>query len=50
MVVASRSTSKKDIRLENERLIMEAAEKVFAEAGFHLFLPADPTGYRLLGG
>ena len=34
MVVASRSTSKKDIRLENERLIMEAAEKVFAEAGF----------------
>jgi TetR/AcrR family transcriptional regulator len=34
MVVASRSTSKKEIRLENERLIMEAAEKVFAEAGF----------------
>jgi TetR/AcrR family transcriptional regulator len=34
MVVASRSSSKKDIRLENERLIMEAAEKVFAEAGF----------------
>lgn len=26
------------------------AGSVFAEAGFHLFLPADPTGYRLLGG
>ena len=26
------------------------AGSVFAESGFHLFLPADPTGYRLLGG
>ncbi len=30
----SRPQSKKEIRLENERIILEAAEKVFSEAGF----------------
>ena len=34
MVQAARPSSKKDIRRENEKLILEAAEKVFAEAGF----------------
>ena len=34
MVTHSRSMSKKDRRLESERMIMMAAEKVFAEAGF----------------
>ena len=34
MVTHPRSMSKKDRRLENERMIMMAAEKVFAEAGF----------------
>ena len=34
MVTQPRSMSKKDRRLENERMIMVAAEKVFAEAGF----------------
>jgi TetR/AcrR family transcriptional regulator len=34
MVTQPRSMSKKDRRLESERLIMVAAEKVFAEAGF----------------
>jgi len=34
MVTQPRSMSKKDRRLENERTIMVAAEKVFAEAGF----------------
>ena len=31
-------------------ILLINAGSVFAEAGFHLFLPADPTGYRLLGG
>lgn len=30
----ARPQSKKEIRLENERVILEAAEKVFSEAGF----------------
>jgi TetR/AcrR family transcriptional regulator len=34
MVTQPRSMSKKDRRLESERMIMVAAEKVFAEAGF----------------
>ena len=34
MVTHPRSMSKKDRRLESERMIMMAAEKVFAEAGF----------------
>ena len=34
MVTQPRSMSKKDRRLESERTIMVAAEKVFAEAGF----------------
>ena len=34
MVTHPRSMSKKDRRLESERMIMTAAEKVFAEAGF----------------
>jgi len=34
MTQASRPLSKKEIRQENERLILDAAEKVFAEAGF----------------
>lgn len=34
MVTQPRSMSKKDRRLESERVIMVAAEKVFAEAGF----------------
>lgn len=34
MTVHPRPASKKEIRQENERLILEAAEKVFAEAGF----------------
>ena len=34
MVTQPRSMSKKDRRLESERMIMMAAEKVFAEAGF----------------
>jgi len=34
MVTQPRSMSKKDKRLESERMIMVAAEKVFAEAGF----------------
>ena len=34
MVTHPRSLSKKDRRLESERVIMMAAEKVFAEAGF----------------
>ena len=34
MVTHHRSMSKKDRRLESERMIMMAAEKVFAEAGF----------------
>jgi len=34
MAVSARPLSKKEIRQENERLILEAAEKVFAEAGF----------------
>ncbi len=34
MAQTARPSSKKDIRRENEKLILEAAEKVFAEAGF----------------
>jgi TetR/AcrR family transcriptional regulator len=34
MTASARPSSKKDIRRENEKLILEAAEKVFAEAGF----------------
>ena len=34
MAISARPLSKKEIRQENERLILEAAEKVFAEAGF----------------
>jgi len=34
MTSSDRPSSKKDIRRENEKLILEAAEKVFAEAGF----------------
>ena len=34
MATQPRSVSKKDRRLESERMIMVAAEKVFAEAGF----------------
>ena len=34
MTTSARPSSKKDIRRENEKLILEAAEKVFAEAGF----------------
>lgn len=34
MTPPARPSSKKDIRRENEKLILEAAEKVFAEAGF----------------
>ena len=34
MTQETRPLSKKDIRRENEKLILEAAEKVFAEAGF----------------
>lgn len=34
MTATPRPISKKEIRQENERLILEAAEKVFAEAGF----------------
>lgn len=34
MTAPARPSSKKDIRRENEKLILEAAEKVFAEAGF----------------
>ena len=34
MTASSRPLSRKDIRRENEKLILEAAEKVFAEAGF----------------
>jgi len=34
MTQAPRPLSKKEIRQENERLILDAAEKVFAEAGF----------------
>ena len=34
MTQDTRPLSKKDIRRENEKLILEAAEKVFAEAGF----------------
>jgi TetR/AcrR family transcriptional regulator len=34
MVTQPRSMNKKDRRLESERMIMVAAEKVFAEAGF----------------
>ncbi len=34
MVQSARPLSKKEIRQENERLILDAAEKVFAEAGF----------------
>lgn len=34
MTQAARPLSKKEIRQENERLILDAAEKVFAEAGF----------------
>lgn len=34
MALDPRPASRKDIRRENERLILEAAEKVFAEAGF----------------
>ena len=34
MTQTARPISKKEIRQENERIILEAAEKVFAEAGF----------------
>ncbi|SHL43951.1 transcriptional regulator, TetR family [Roseovarius marisflavi] len=34
MTASYRPLSRKDIRRENEKLILEAAEKVFAEAGF----------------
>ena len=34
MTTPARPLSKKEIRQENERLILDAAEKVFAEAGF----------------
>lgn len=34
MTSAARPQTKKEIRQENERLILEAAEKVFSEAGF----------------
>lgn len=34
MTASARPSSKRDIRRENEKLILEAAEKVFAEAGF----------------
>ena len=34
MTAPARPLSKKEIRQENERLILDAAEKVFAEAGF----------------
>ncbi len=34
MTQTARTLSKKEIRQENERVILEAAEKVFAEAGF----------------
>lgn len=34
MTQSARPLSKKEIRQENERVILEAAEKVFAEAGF----------------
>ncbi|MDR9393820.1 TetR/AcrR family transcriptional regulator [Roseovarius sp. SYSU LYC5161] len=34
MAQSARPLSKKEIRQENERLILDAAEKVFAEAGF----------------
>ena len=47
MVTQPRSMSKKDRRLESERMIMVAAEKVFAEAGFGgatMQLNADVAG------
>jgi hypothetical protein len=31
-------------------VLLVNAGKVFVEAGFHLFLPDEPTGYRLFGG
>lgn len=31
-------------------VLVANALSVFAEAGFHLFLPDDPVGYRLFGG